>query len=843
MKLLPDGPDIPDALLAAQERGEVMFVCGAGVSMTLGLPSFRGLVGKIYHALGENWDLHPAEREVMRDDGRLAGQYDRVLRFLERRLSDRIAGRPEGLRQRFRNAVVDALQPSADELDLASHAALLDLSRDAENNIRLVTTNFDTLFERAWPRGGVAPSFAGPAMPQPKSPACRGILHLHGRLADESLVLSETDLVLTSAEFGDAYLRSGWAARYVYDLVRAYKLVLVGYSADDPPMRYLLEVLEADRERYPDLQEVYAFDAAGSDEVLTAALWRAKGVTPILHAQDPGGGYGPLYRSIREWRAYAQNPTAWRRAQLEPLLSSPPSTIADVSIARVGELLRRGDAEEQLAALSPPAAWLPVLREQRVFDDGRSPGAWIAKRLGDPEMIRATAALPAIDGVTERLVDWAIGRDGEALKPLHAEAWGLVLRAARAATRADPEAAWYRLAPRIKTGRASYEARRVVAECLRPRLTVRRPVWLHDEPEEPSNESLHGLLWIDFEVSASVPVFEIIEGWPDEGKASLDLLLMLERRLSDALEEAEEVGFTTGYDRSDHDVPSIAEHPQNRHRSGFFPIVRVIARLWENLATREPEAAREIAIRWSRSRFTLLQRLAIHAHNDELFEADALGQLILGLDDRQFWVTGAQVEIMRGLVSRWASMRAEQQQRLEARLLRGIPRDLFETGAFDEEAWASIYDDSTYRRLTRLRGSGHALSGDALKRITAIEARHPKWRPRPGDRDDFHGWSESSSGPSGDVGLLKGVADGALVAEALRIQQESQFEQGDLWRKFCDADPDRALRGLRLQAQAGDWAAEAWRCLFWSADRRDDPALVEGLADVSAICLTLSSRS
>jgi hypothetical protein len=68
-------------------------------------------------------------------------------------------------------------------------------------------------------------------MPQPKVSGFAGVLHLHGRLADDrvELALAETDLVLTSAEFGDAYLRSGWASRYVYDVVRAHTVVLVGY--------------------------------------------------------------------------------------------------------------------------------------------------------------------------------------------------------------------------------------------------------------------------------------------------------------------------------------------------------------------------------------------------------------------------------------------------------------------------------------------------------------------------------------------------------------------------------------------------------------------------------------
>jgi hypothetical protein len=49
--------------------------------------------------------------------------------------------------------------------------------------------------------------------------------------------LSRNRLVLSSANFGEAYMRSGWASRLVYDLLRRYTLVLVGYSADDPPMR------------------------------------------------------------------------------------------------------------------------------------------------------------------------------------------------------------------------------------------------------------------------------------------------------------------------------------------------------------------------------------------------------------------------------------------------------------------------------------------------------------------------------------------------------------------------------------------------------------------------------
>ena len=76
MRFIPDGPDVPDELVTAQELGDVIFVCGAGISKPLGLPLFRGLVEGVYVELGESWDAHPSEREVMREV--LPGAYSSI---------------------------------------------------------------------------------------------------------------------------------------------------------------------------------------------------------------------------------------------------------------------------------------------------------------------------------------------------------------------------------------------------------------------------------------------------------------------------------------------------------------------------------------------------------------------------------------------------------------------------------------------------------------------------------------------------------------------------------------------------------------------------------------------
>lgn len=272
LQFVADGPDIPDELITAQEKGDVVFICGAGASMRLGLPSFGGLVEGIYAALHESWHGHPAEREGMEPTGVFYRQCDRVLRQLEKRLEASDAPRNRGMRERFRRR---SRQPSSFPNSPTCRRILILLSRDEEGAKRLLTTNFDTLFERAWTNAKKTrlASHAGVSMPQPRVAGFASIMHLHGRLSDEQLSLNETDLVVTSAEFGDAYIRSGWASRYVYDLARTQTIVLIGYSADDPPVRYLLETLEADRTRYPDLHEVYAF---GSCEVGQEALERAR---------------------------------------------------------------------------------------------------------------------------------------------------------------------------------------------------------------------------------------------------------------------------------------------------------------------------------------------------------------------------------------------------------------------------------------------------------------------------------------------------------------------------------------------------------------------------------------
>ncbi|BBZ97481.1 hypothetical protein BRDID11004_16080 [Bradyrhizobium diazoefficiens] len=305
MRFVEQGADVPDELVRAVTDGNATFLCGAGVSFRVNLPSFKQLTERVYARLGEAPDDEPAERSAIESK-----EYDRALRSLEKRT------RRPGTPSRVREAVAQEL--SAPAVPFPDHLALLQLSRDRDGRPRLLTTNFDTLFERAAYDAGMlaVPSYAGVSMPRAGGDRDHGILHLHGRIADPTLNLDLTDLILTSADFGDAYLRSGWASRYIEDRMRLGALVLVGYGAEDAAMRLLLETLDADRDRFRDLHDIYAFELGTP---ISASIWKAKGIKPIEFSS-----YDAIYDTLAEFARYAKQPADYRRERLGQILGTGP---------------------------------------------------------------------------------------------------------------------------------------------------------------------------------------------------------------------------------------------------------------------------------------------------------------------------------------------------------------------------------------------------------------------------------------------------------------------------------------------------------------------------------------
>lgn len=228
MQLVANGPDIPDALLQAHEEGRVVFFCGAGISYPAGLPGFQGLVDAIYRLVGTT-------PTAIEQDAYKRSQFDATLDLLERRLP--------GQRRAVREALAKALKPKLRRKGATdTHAALLQLARSREGALRLVTTNFDRIFAHLTARAKPAvPSYPAPLLPIPKSSRWNGLVYLHGLLPEHDDVSALNRLVLTSGDFGLAYLTERWAARFVSELFRNYVVCFAGYRINDPVLRYMMD--------------------------------------------------------------------------------------------------------------------------------------------------------------------------------------------------------------------------------------------------------------------------------------------------------------------------------------------------------------------------------------------------------------------------------------------------------------------------------------------------------------------------------------------------------------------------------------------------------------------------
>lgn len=286
MQFVKNGPDIPEHLLQAHEDGRVVFFCGAGISYPARLPGFYGLVESLYSEVGDV----PSQIERTAID---SGQYDTAIGLLE--------GRLRGGREQVRQHLPKILNPDLTaRRATATHKALLTLGRTRDDRYRLITTNFDRLFEIVKKREKLKfKQYEAPLLPVPKK-RWDGLVYLHGLLPDAPTTNDLDQLVLSSGDFGLAYLTERWAARFASDLFRNYTVCFIGYSINDPVLRYMLDALAADRLLGESSPPMYAFGSYGrGKESERANEWRAKNVTPILYRETKTHHY--LHQTLRVW--------------------------------------------------------------------------------------------------------------------------------------------------------------------------------------------------------------------------------------------------------------------------------------------------------------------------------------------------------------------------------------------------------------------------------------------------------------------------------------------------------------------------------------------------------------
>ena len=535
---------VPERLLRAHDEGKVLFLAGAGVSMPAPscLPSFRDLVLDVYRRLNDpllrdlRWIAKKTELPLGSDltseqkaeaENFRAGRLDVVLGMLERRIDD---GQTE--ESQVRRAVVDELRPRWAPGHAGIHRDLIRLSaRGVATTI--LTTNFDLLLEEAAKHlGRRVETHALGGIPRPaQRPSFRGVLHLHGALRSDGSDVP--DLILSDQDFGEFYLRRRVVPDLLYDAARIFNVVLVGYTASDPPVRYLLDAISSDDARFRDLKERFVLvpnDGRAADRV-TRADWKARGVTPIPYRR--GGSHRQLALTLKTWADLfektqslgdgGQTVTERRvHEKLERITEQPLFDVSDADRSLFDHLIRReaptrtgndpaggvssraGTAQlaSHLGRLRRDYEWLDRVLEVirgRVEDDrsgarpqDRPSGElerraalcvqnFALERLEEEATITWARRLPLADRASRRGLQLLLSRTAiwkEALTEPWATAWQLVEESWRPVPYTDLDEARrasFEISGRLERGDRSLSLAEKMAEFVEPSLQLNDP--------------------------------------------------------------------------------------------------------------------------------------------------------------------------------------------------------------------------------------------------------------------------------------------------------------------------------------------------------------------------------
>jgi hypothetical protein len=499
--------------------------------------------------------------------------------------------------------------------------------------------------------------------------------------------------------------------------------------------------------------------------------------------------------------------------------------------------LTRDDLAATLTEINPSIAWLPLLAEMKLIGPETQLAPWLERNFFDPDAVREVAANIRFFGPeTAELLEFRLNHQLDRLTPLLEKSWRLIIRYMRTTRRGVLQADWFEIAPRIKHGDRSPEVLERLARVLRPELRIDPRFLWPDEEDRPPPERPSDLIEINYEVENGVTEDEVLSTWPAEEPAERDarLLTLLTNALTSATEDALAAGVESndGYGISDVDVPSVAQHPQNASRSGFLPIVRVIAELWTRLARKNASLALPFVTVWGASSLRLVRRLALFTAADAIVPPDMVASLLMSLPRAELFLTNSAVEVYRLIHARSHDLSRDQWSAIEHRIMEGPPAESFRQEPDIDESIARCRFDL----LGDLQRRGVPLGPDAHAMLADLRKRWPNWQLRPPEQAGFHIWTEGSRAIAGDPGKLQGVSDAHLVAEAKRIADRADFMEGDAWQALCQSDPERALRGLEAEVRNHQWPAWAWNPFLWAAHKMDDPVVTARIAQLLLEC-------
>ena len=769
------------------------------------LPSFDGLVDHVY-------SHHHLKPDAAEQGALCRCEFDKALGLL---------ARPERVGERqLRRTVIERLSTPATG-PLNTHTALITLSSHGTTGLRLVTTNFDNRFIEAGVDDGCFD--AAPKLPLPKPHAWASLVHLHGHISRGG---DGANLVLTTADFGRAYLSEGWASRFVTELFREFTVVFVGYSLDDRVMSYLVDALAAERASGARFSTAYAFaphDGTDSCREAVNAGWLAKNVQPILY--DMRNDHQYLSDTLIEWARLKTDPFRTREQIVMDEMTKLPDRLGAERVTWAlrnpvtAQALAKAPAKTKEQDYPKIEQWLERFHEAgllsqpasdsddspaRLVGDTQAPrhlgtvsrqlGRWMARHLHVPHVLtwvlqHGGRVHPLLrHQLRKRLADPPDPNTADAIPPKLRHMWTILC----AEEMVDRHR--FLLVPQHLNAASKPERRRIAEHAITsiaPRLVVRPGAdWgsrLRKERLPPIESCAHleVIAGDDDERHLIEPVLkdrDILARYADTLTSYLEHALSL-------LKEVDGVSLSVGY------RPSIADHDRNSGADDWTHLVDLVRDSYVAVAEHDRDRARYLFRRWMRSPHPLFKRLALHILTDDpRCDIRLAKQLLLDGSPPGLWDLDMRREVLRFL--RLAG------RRLPPTLHTAVVRAIHATPESKNDYSANQAERAV--RLHKLRLSGAAL--DSTSRSLADE-----WRPShddsTDDRDEFlssHEYRWVGPGDSAPALLLDGTF--TEVVTALR----SDRIQPDEFMDFAIRQQSKAVRALRALADSEEWKAEHW---------------------------------
>jgi hypothetical protein len=569
--------DVPQVVLDAAEAGKLVFFVGAGASRARPscLPDFEQLVRDIGLRAGRN----PTDSEVSQPDvflGRLEDSGVDVHQLVATAI-DKPGSRPNPL-----------------------HSAIVKLAA-AYPMPRIVTTNYDRHLTSAAADLSIdLQVYEAPALPVGDD--FEGIVHLHGSLNQPS-----RRLVVTDSDFGRAYLREAWAARFLERLFTTLTVVFIGYSHGDVVMQYLARSLGSDHTRY-----VLTDDAQNGE-------WRRLGLKTISYLND-SGDHSALPAALERWSELAMMGHVEHRARVADLMSGEPPTIPE-------------DVSYIEATLSHPER-IKYFEEKATFSDEDRSHRWFGWIEGRSAFQALFSQQMAGETTSRVLMSWIAdqfivseGRSGIALRAFRERSW--------------PPDTWYVVAHRL------FAHKGVFPTWLSPwlQLTLQnapsRRADLLDmmlaNTDWSGNFDLALILFedrtrpnlnraLDFGAASDTPRFEVDlsgeEHWLTEGWAKVfapvldqhtaELLGLTTEQIARVYRSLRGIDPDHTFDPISFSRSAIEPHDQDRHRDSIDVLIDAARDCIETALQNDPPLAERFLTTWAGSSDTILRRLSLH---------------------------------------------------------------------------------------------------------------------------------------------------------------------------------------------------------------------------------------